>query len=345
MCLHGGRYGDIEQQWFLNFLDAHRPHPEDNVFAFVWHADWCHDILNGIKMADQPTLKMFKKMKQNGDLEKGVLMFISDHGFRQGAFASSAYGEMDNNLPFMFISFPTWFEKQFPELVANVRRNANRLVTAYDIHKTLQHFLHMQTEETPWKNDFPDKDGLVPQESYSVLTEVPLNRTCATAGISDTFCGCAPSSELDLSQTGNGDVKLATDGAAALIDAINLNLKDKNLFDICYHWKLVKFVRAKKVPTKRLFMVRVETVAFDESREYGNMTATIEGWVTKQNGGKGSGGGGGGEGTVGRDGETYVNGFVIKLTEASRVDHYGDTSACVLQRARDMKKFCRCRDR
>ena len=69
--------------------------------------------------------------------------------------------------------------------MTNVHLNANRLVTAFDIHKTLQHLLHLQTEATPWTNHFPDKNGLIPQESYSLMTEIPLERTCAKAGIPD----------------------------------------------------------------------------------------------------------------------------------------------------------------
>ena len=335
-------------------------------------------------MADQPTLKMLRKMKGEGDLEKGVLLFVSDHGFPRGPFAETRYAEMDNNLPFLFVSFPSWFERQFPRLVANVRLNAKRLVTAYDIHKTLRHLLHLQTEEKPWRNDddrIPDINGLVPPKSFSLLTEIPLDRTCATAGIPDEYCGCAPLEELDLDSL-NSDVTVAKNGALTLINVINAFLND--FADICFHWKFKKILKAKKVPKKRKFMVRVEATAFDKFRNYDAITAIFNGWltqVTKEGEGdrKGKGEGKGeseGEGKGGRDGKgkgerdekgkgerkgegkgkregegerqrvqgvRSANGFTVRLIDVSRFDRYGASSACVLYRSRAMEKICRCK--
>ena len=36
-------------------------------------------------------------------------------------------------------------KRQFPELVAAAKSNVERLVSSFDIHKTLQHLLHLQT--------------------------------------------------------------------------------------------------------------------------------------------------------------------------------------------------------
>ena len=80
------------------------------------------------------------------------------------------------------------FHRRFPELVANVRRNRQRLVTPFDLHKTLQHLLHLQTNSThAWTNNgFPDG-----QTAYSLMTdELPADRKCAEAGIADVFCSC-----------------------------------------------------------------------------------------------------------------------------------------------------------
>merc|ERR1712048_1314361 len=135
-------------------------------------------------------------MKKDGDLEKGVLIFLSDHGFRFGKFSRTTAGERENNLPFLFVAFPAWFEERFPKLVANVRLNSRRLVTPFDIHKTLRHLLHLQTENAAeWSNDASyaagdDADGGFERvKSYSIMTEVPEDRTCEKAGIPDAYCG------------------------------------------------------------------------------------------------------------------------------------------------------------
>ena len=62
-CFRGRRFGDIELEWFVNFLDAHRDFPQDNLFTWIWHSDWSHDILNGVKMADEPVRKLLQRMK------------------------------------------------------------------------------------------------------------------------------------------------------------------------------------------------------------------------------------------------------------------------------------------
>ena len=62
-CFRGRRYGDKMEEWFLNFLDAHRNFTQDNLFTWIWHTDWSHDLLNGAKMADEPIKKLLQTMK------------------------------------------------------------------------------------------------------------------------------------------------------------------------------------------------------------------------------------------------------------------------------------------
>merc|ERR1711990_1077586 len=96
----------------------------------------------------------------------------------------------------MGISFPPWFHRRWPELVANARRNARRLVTSFDIHKTAQHLLYLQTSDAttkPWSNpaDAPDAP-----KAYSMLTDIPIDRNCKDAFIPDSFCSCQGTLEV-----------------------------------------------------------------------------------------------------------------------------------------------------
>ena len=316
----------MEQSWFENFLAAHRPYPQDSLFTWVWHTDCAHDILNGIKMADEPTSRLFQRMKDAGDLEKSVLFFISDHGFRFGSFAKTTMGEMENNLPFFFVRFPVWFEQQFPELVANVRLNARRLITAFDLHKTLQHLLHLQTStDGVWSNGngVADAQGRLPQESFSLMTEIPVDRNCERAGIPDAFCGCFALEELDLTPSAgpNEAVAAAHGGAIGIVKTVNSALEGYR--DICYVWKMAKLTKVKKKPKEDKFMIRVEVSPEMEKGEAEklDLNAIFEGWVVKNEDGS----------------------YAMKLKEISRLDRYGNTSQCILQRAYHLKEFCRCK--
>ena len=317
------------QDWFANFLSAHRPFPQDRLFTWLWNTDCSHDILNGIKMADEPTNQLLRKMKKDGDLEKGVLIFLSDHGFRQGKFPQTLAGMRENNLPYLFVAFPTWFEKRFPDLVANVRRNSQRLVSSFDIHKTLRHLLHLQTNvATEWTNDGSyaagddADDGTKRVESFSLMTEVPKDRTCEKAGIPDAYCGCIQMEELNVTATKNSNDKvqesagkMASDGAAALIDRINGALEKH--FDICLRWILKKILKVSKKINENKYMSLVEASAVNN---HNNISAVFNGWVAEKN-----------------------HKFTIKLDEVSRVDHYGQTSQCIIKRVRNLKEFCSCK--
>ena len=244
---------------------------------------------------------------------------------------------MENNLPYFFIVFPKWFEDQFPQLVANVRINARRLITGFDIHRTLQHFLHLQTKATPWSNEAAaaadkaaDADKLSPQESFSLLTEIPMERTCEKAGIPDAYCGCFQLQEVDVSRVtfkndvsggelNDGVSKMIKDGAIAIVTKINEALKD--VFDICVKWKVTRLLKASKKPKEEKFMIRIEVKSEKSVDETGKPFAAIfQGWVVTNKAGS----------------------FDIKLGEISRIDRYGDTSKCVLQRAYKLKEYCRC---
>lgn len=339
-CFRGRRFGDIEQEWFLNFLDAHRNFSQDNLFTWIWHSDWSHDILNGVKMADEPTKKLLQTMKAKGDLDKGIMIFLSDHGFRQTKFAQSSIGVMENNLPYLFLLLPKWFKEQFPQFVANAKLNTQRLVSTFDIHKTLEHLLHIQTNASEWRNDFPDYHGNKTQESFSLLTEIPLTRTCDQAGIPDIYCSCFQLKELDLGATKDQNVKLAEKGGIAMVTKINEALNPH--LDICFKWKFSKLVKVKKKPKENKFMIRIEAVAdFDDPKNNNSssssssfpssssssspppITGVFDGWVA----------------TKDKD-----SSFEIQLKEISRQDRYGPTSGCILQKAFALKEYCRCRE-
>ena len=145
-CFQGGHLCDTMIKWFLNIVSAHRgdqnssssdsnttttnnnsnnnnhifPNGTSPLFSFIWLTDWTHELLNGARAADHAISQMLKKMKVDGDLERGVLFFLSDHGFRKTQFSRTKIGQLENKLPFLFIAFPSWFQRRFPQLMKTV---------------------------------------------------------------------------------------------------------------------------------------------------------------------------------------------------------------------------------
>ena len=109
-----------------------------------------------------------------------------------------------------------------------------------------EHLIHdwnLQTNSTKWSNDNflmeDTEDGRKRVKSFSLMTEVPENRTCENAGIPDSFCSCHQIKEMDMEANltdivkgENTDMKDARNAAVALVQEINQVLKKH--FDICF---------------------------------------------------------------------------------------------------------------
>ena len=170
------------------------------------------------------------------------------HCFHLLCFARTAVGNDENNLPFLFLYLPPTLKQRFPEYAVQLRQNARRLVTGFDIHQTLRHLLHLQTESRPWTNDLsPDFE----QESFSLLTPVPTNRTCESAGIPAAYCSCYRLTDVD------PDSKAARDAAVALVARVNEALR--GVKDICVTWQVARIVRVRKRSDADEFSLHVET--------------------------------------------------------------------------------------
>ena len=242
-------------------------------------------------------------MKKKGDLENSILFFFSDHGYRFTEFAKTPVGAAENNLPFLFLVIPPRLKKLLPDLVVNAHNNVRRLVTAFDFHKTLQHLLHLQTPNNSsesWSNEANDGS----QESFSLLTHIPKNRTCDTAGIPPAYCSCEAMITTDTSAAAT------ISAGSALIEAINAALT--KVSDICENWKLHRIIEAKKRTKTEEYSIHVET----------RPKAEFQGWVDM------------------RGGRTKAK---VSLNQVWRNDIYGNTSACVLQRHYSLKEYCLCK--
>lgn len=53
-------------------------------------------------------------------------------------------GKQEERLPMFGFVFPSWFQRAYPDIIANMRRNSQRLTTPFDINPTLKNVLHYQ---------------------------------------------------------------------------------------------------------------------------------------------------------------------------------------------------------
>lgn len=102
---------------------------------------------------------------------------------------------MAHKFPLLAMLLPRWLEEAHPEAVAALRANEQHLVSAYDLHTTLHHLLHLGESRKPvakqqagWVAAGNVSDSV--RWGVSLLEEVPAGRSCDDAGVPPEFCQC-----------------------------------------------------------------------------------------------------------------------------------------------------------
>ncbi|CAL4100524.1 unnamed protein product, partial [Meganyctiphanes norvegica] len=223
----GRKFGiEVIRDWNLDFLAANKDVP---VFSFTWSAALTHDYLTMASLADEPHLEHLKTLKNEGHLNNTVLVFISDHGQRWGSIRSTYVGMLEERLPFLYLVFPPWFREKYPLPWFNMVTNTRRLATFFDLHSTMKAIIDQDyTKEN--LSDYKMGTG------QSLFVQIPLNRTCKSAGIPQHYCSCEETEELDPKTL---EVQKA---ANSVIEDINNGLKN---FPLCAQLKLKEITGAR----------------------------------------------------------------------------------------------------
>lgn len=155
-------------------------HKHRRLFAFVWLADMSHDKVEQVAYMDAPMEQFFKDLSAGGVMDSTAVLFLSDHGMRQGTFRMTEIGRHEDNTPFGLWVFPRRFLSEHPEVSVSLEVNQRRLVTTYDFHATL-----LSLPTLLGLSAHPTTRGL------SLFRPVPPERTCEDAFIPQPFCACA----------------------------------------------------------------------------------------------------------------------------------------------------------
>lgn len=193
------------------------------LFSYSWLSETAHDQVYGGQRVDTYFLDFFTKMEREGILNNTAVLFISDHGFRFGAFRKTELGRYEDMLPYGFVLMPDWYYNEVPDALDNLKANSRRLVTVYDLHATLLELAD------PWS------EGRVIRTAngYSLLSNViPSDRRCEDADINFQFCSCFEPQPHD--RKGN----LSQSLAKFVIDELNNQLKKNNATAKCWEWSL-----------------------------------------------------------------------------------------------------------
>lgn len=312
-CIHARPETDIVLEYTRQFIQKFK---KSLFFSFTFVTRLTHDKISDASRADQLYTKFLKSINSNSTLNNTILIFFSDHGIRFGKVRQTYIGKIEERLPFLFFVLPNWFKNRFPNFYKSLYTNRNRLITPFDIFKTLKHLMDIQ--------NYSNEKG----RGLSILREISLNRTCENADILPHWCTCATEEHLSITD------EVVIEVANKFTEKLNEKLAD---FKQCEILKLKKVISATKIIPSDDILKYIKTSHVEDKHEikFGDRVSTyIDYQLMLQT----SPGDGMFEGTVRYD-EFWKS--INMMGDFSRINIYGKTSHCV--DGIQLKKICYCK--
>ena len=274
-------------------------------FAFVFLARITHDDVNEAGGIDNMYETFLSGLYNEGRLNYTILLFFSDHGIRFGGIRLTYIGRLEERLPMCYVVLPPSFRKTYPDAVANLNTNIHRLTTPFDVHETLIDVLNLTTNI---RATYRPKRGL------SLFSKIPVSRTCFNASILPQWCTCHAEKRLE---TNNILIKKA---ALFIIKEINTSLY-KRYKTKCATLKLDEILAARQhVPNARLKVVRSKKLTHQLTFRTKPGGAILEATTSSSLG--------------------YPGGGFLLMGEVSRLNKYGNSSACIFDA--ELRRYCYC---
>ncbi|XP_016658178.1 uncharacterized protein LOC100166395 isoform X1 [Acyrthosiphon pisum] len=156
-----------------------------NVF---WTTSLTHDYIEYPKFGDDDLRNFFDAFNKSGELNKTIVILMSDHGIRWGCFRDTYQGSLEDKLPLLNFIIPQWFQNMYPSAMENLNKNTIRLTTPYDLHQTLLDFIDIKQLDD---NAIARRTKINNyKRGTSLFLEIPENKSCETAGIPKNYCAC-----------------------------------------------------------------------------------------------------------------------------------------------------------
>ncbi|XP_016972587.2 uncharacterized protein LOC108039920 [Drosophila rhopaloa] len=298
---------DFGQQFIQRFLN------EAPIFGLLWSNSFTHNYMTGATSLDDTFKEYLDNFEKLGLFNRSVVIFMSDHGDRYNSLRSKSSGFLEERLPMIFIYVPPWFRTKYPQYVESLKNNRNRLSSNYDLHMTLQHLLQLNTDSMAGFD--PDLQAIKCKTCQSLFFELPVNRTCAEAGVDEKWCTCHPPENIN-------DPKLINEIGEAIVDRLNKHFREKNITDIC---QTLKLGRIRKAYRKIILATASKPTDPDEH------IYTLEFWAIPR---------GLFEATVRWNKRTKK--LTMNVEELSRLNNYENDSRCI--KDAKVKKYCICNE-
>ena len=320
MCLGSRSRATVSMDYVKDLFDTYADIPK---ISFSWLSDYSHSSTDRLKTADEDLLEFIKELDKKNHLNNILLILMSDHGARFDKVRQLVQGRYEERLPYIGMLFPKHFQQRYPVLMENFKSNIKSLTTGYDLHATLKHIL---------ESDFYQKEMYKTLHGISLLSPIPVNRTCTDASIQPHWCSC-----LDWRKVRNNSDEAirATEYVIKFINDVvfkstskcqNITLKSVDIaLKFVPNKKLLQF-KGTKIENRRgkaLFGEAMSTdfvllqVTFTTIPSEAKYEATVKYHVANKV-------------------------FSAKTSDISRLNAYGNQSACIQKEYPHLSPYCQC---
>ena len=308
ICLSSQPQYELQLKYLKSFMKSY---PGKRKFGFTFLSDLCHRSAGLLSAADEGFMAFFESLKNESLLNDTMFITMSDHGPRYSEIRHSPQGKLEHRLPFLSLTFPSWFKRSYPEHVAALEKNTQIITSPFDLYATMKHLL-----------TFPEKHLVeTAQMGASLFEPLHENRMCEDTGIPDNYCPCLRWQSIDISHVH------VLEAVEVAVSHINKRLKGHHkTANLCHQIKLKTILEARqKLPS------RVANMKFLSGKQNAPCSYQIKFQTTP--------GDGLFEGVIKM---TASGGFQVS-NEIDRVNQYGDQPKCIVNHVPSLRPFCLCK--
>jgi hypothetical protein len=295
-------------------------------FAVLHHSALSHDDITLVKVADDDLKEHFEQLFEGGYFDNSVVFVGADHGHRFSVLRETQQGQMEERLPFMSVFLPESFKStpKGQKVYRNLKMNADRLTTPFDIHATFLDILSLP--------DDLDTVQSSANRGLSLFQPISEIRSCDQAGIESHWCTCLSWQKAN--------VEIADELAKAVVQTINSYTEVER--KLCAPLRLQTVIDAKTlVPDDKV--LKYGGVSDRDGfvpKFTGNATVTFATYMltftTLPGNAKY-------EATVQYD--SKGNEVTVDMLTISHVNKYGDAPHCIIDKNYFLATYCICYDK
>lgn len=142
-----------------------------------------HSGLNMLGLASDDLVRFFKSLQYQGFLKDTMVIVLSDSGYMNRDLKSIKQFAVESMQPMLFVLPPSEAKQRKSWIRNTLFGNSDKLVTAYDIHKTMKAVMKLND------SSLNSPETIKSNKSISLLDKVP-HRFCKDVGIHHSVCVC-----------------------------------------------------------------------------------------------------------------------------------------------------------